>query len=63
MIRYIYSCIVIYLLLFYSVSAQQQFTISGFVRDAKTGEELTFFIKNKSIWNLYKNNYLHLVSC
>jgi hypothetical protein len=49
MVRNIYSCIFIYLLLFYSVSAQQQFTISGFVRDAKTGEELigaTILIKD-----------------
>ena len=40
MIKKIYICIFIYLFLFYSVSAQQHYTISGFIRDAKTGEEL-----------------------
>lgn len=40
MIKKLFYCIFIFLLLFYAVSAQQQYTISGFIRDAKTGEEL-----------------------
>jgi hypothetical protein len=40
MIKKSIYCIFIFLLLFYSVRAQQQYTISGFIRDTKTGEEL-----------------------